>query len=73
MPVTIELDGERATWDGERWTGDGPLARLGNRIAVARSAPSDPAGLENARILASSTGATILDVTGKGGRFPLVY
>lgn len=62
MPVTIEKNGETATWNGERWTGDGPLARLGNRIATEPPSPSDPAGLENARQFAAFANAVIRKV-----------
>lgn len=64
MPVKIRMpDGETATWNGEKWEGPGPLARLGNRIATDPPGPSDPAGLANARVLASATGASIVEVT----------
>lgn len=75
MSVTIELDGERATWDGKRWSGGGPMARLGNALAVdAPFHPSDPGGLSHARTVASAAGATIVSVTPlRDAGYPLVY
>lgn len=62
MPVTIRLHDETATWTGTEWIGGGPLAELGNKIALNPPGPADPAGLANARHLASWTGAEVVDI-----------